>query len=217
MNGKNSLNKPVLIILYGFPGSGKSTFAKQFSEEIGAVHLHADKVEAELFDGNTNIEQQPQFVQYMTHELLQARVSVVYDGSTARLAERRSLRAIAVSAKAATILVWFQIDADTAFHRTQNRDRRKTEDKYAKEYTQDSFENALARQQNPEGEQYVVISGKHTFHTQSAAVLKKLYELSIISSIQAAQANLVKPELVNLVPQKFGGRVDMSRRNISIR
>lgn len=216
MSGKIIPNKPVLIILYGFPGSGKSTFAKQFSEEIGAVHLHNDKVEAELFSDGTNDKKSP-FVQYMTHELLQARVSVVYDGPAARTAERRSLRAIAASAKATTVLVWLQIDPDTAFARTQNRDRRKSEDKYAKEYTENSFEEALSQQQNPEGEQYVVISGKHTFNTQGAAVLKKLYELGIVNSIQASQASLVKPELVNLVPQKFSGRVDMSRRNISIR
>lgn len=216
MQGKITPNKPVLIVLYGFPGSGKSAFAKQFAEEIGAMHLHADKVAVDLFGGN-NHEQQQQFVQYMAHELLRAGVSVVYDGPAARSAERRTLRATADSAKAATVLVWLQIDPDTAFARTQNRDRRKSEDKYAQEYTQNSFEDALAYQQNPDGEQYVVISGKHTFHTQSAAVLKKLYELGIVSSIQASQANLVKPELVNLVPQKLGGRVDMSRRNISIR
>lgn len=216
MQGKISPNKPVMIVLYGFPGSGKSTFAKQFAEELGAMHLHADKVASDLFNGDVSKEQQ-KIVQYMAHELLKAGVSVVYDGPTARLAERRATQAVAYNAKAKIILVWLQIDPDTAFHRTQSRDRRKIEDKYAREYSQDTFESAISNQQNPDHEQYVVISGKHTFHTQSAAVLKKLYELGIISSIQASQANLVKPELVNLVPQKLGGRVDMSRRNISVR
>lgn len=216
MQGKNSPNKPVLIVVYGFPGSGKSTFARAFAEEIGAMHLHADKVAADLFDGAASREQH-EFVQYMAHELLRAGVSVVYDGPTARINERKALRATAESAKAQTVLVWLQIDPDTAFYRTQNRDRRKTEDKFARNYTQESFEEALGYQQNPDREQYVVISGKHTFHTQSAAVLKKLYELGIVSSIQGSQSNLVKPELVNLVPNKLNGRVDMSRRNISIR
>lgn len=216
MQGKINPSKTILVVLYGFPGSGKTTFARQFAEELGGMHLHADKIAADLFDGNTTKEQQ-QFVQYMGHELLKAGVCVVYDGPATRIAERRSLRAVANSAKAMTVQVWLQIDSDTAFHRTQNRDRRKNEDKYAKEYNQDSFEAAIANQQNPDHEDYVVISGKHTFNTQNAAVLKRLYELGLISSIQASQANLVKPGLVNLVPQKFGGRVDMSRRNISVR
>lgn len=32
----------MLLLIRGIPGSGKSTFAKQLSEETGAIHLEAD-------------------------------------------------------------------------------------------------------------------------------------------------------------------------------
>ena len=72
--------------------------------------------------------------------------------------------------------------------------------------------------QNPSTtEDYVVISGKHTFNTQRNAVLKRLYELGMLSA-ESITSNVVKPELVNLVPKNpAAGRVDMSRRNIVIR
>ena len=31
--------KPVLIMMYGFPGSGKTYFARQFCEEVQMAHL----------------------------------------------------------------------------------------------------------------------------------------------------------------------------------
>jgi hypothetical protein len=70
--------------------------------------------------------------------------------------------------------------------------------------------------QNPQGEGYLVISGKHTFTTQKGAVISKLYQMGLVSSEQV-QHNVAKPELINLVPNPLAGRVDMSRRNISIR
>ncbi len=206
----------MLLILYGFPGSGKSTFARGFTELVSSVHLQTDKVSAEVFD-NQESPEYDKLLKYMTATFLQSGLSVIYDGSTATAGERRALNELAKANKITSLIVWLQIDPDTAYFRTQNRDRRKNEDKFARSYTEDSFADALAYQQNPDREQYVVISGKHTFNTQSAAVLKKLDELGIVSSFQAGQANVVKPGLVNLVPQKIGGRVDMSRRNISIR
>ncbi len=71
--------------------------------------------------------------------------------------------------------------------------------------------------QNPANtEDYMVISGKHTYHTQRNAVIKKLYDVGLIST-NGAGSKLVMPGLVNLVPSPAPGRVDNSRRNISIR
>ncbi len=110
-----------------------------------------------------------------------------------------------------------KIDPETAYVRGTKRDRRKSEDQYAKDQTVASYEAVLHRMQNPENEDYVVISGKHTFHTQRAAVFKKFYELGIVTPAQLSQ-NIAKPALVNLIPQpQLGGRADLTRRNINIR
>ncbi|MGH7241255.1 MAG: hypothetical protein ACREGB_03100, partial [Candidatus Saccharimonadales bacterium] len=63
---------------------------------------------------------------------------------------------------------------------------------------------------------YVVISGKHLFATQLSSFMKRLHELKLIGSEDMTH-KVVKPGLVNLVPQPAPGRVDLSRRNIIIR
>jgi hypothetical protein len=70
--------------------------------------------------------------------------------------------------------------------------------------------------QNPTAvDDYVVVSGKHLFSTQQSAVVRKMRELGILSADDAS-SRTIKPGLVNLVP-KGPGRVDMTRRNISVR
>jgi len=152
----------------------------------------------------------------MTEEFIKAGVNVIFDADVSRLTQRRALRDIARKAGAQPILIWLQIDIDSAKQRISNRDRRKTEDKYAQPYDTASFQAKIGSMQNPNNEDYIVISGKHTINTQRSAVIKKMYEQGIISS-DSATANVVKPGLVNLVPNPQAGRVDMSRRNITIR
>ena len=38
----------MIIQVIGLPGSGKTTFAKELSSRINAIHLNADEVRAEL-------------------------------------------------------------------------------------------------------------------------------------------------------------------------
>jgi hypothetical protein len=70
--------------------------------------------------------------------------------------------------------------------------------------------------QNPEiTENYLVLSGKHVFNTQKNAVIRYLVEKRLIN-LDASAQQLGKPGLVNIVPNPAAGRVDLSRRNISI-
>ncbi|MGI9027463.1 MAG: AAA family ATPase [Candidatus Saccharimonadales bacterium] len=211
-------NKTFVIFLYGFPGAGKTAFGRQLAEEVNCAHLQQDKLSHELYGENTDrtAKNSRDAMNYMSREFLRAGVSVIYDTDVHRVGERRKLRDFIRQAKATPILIWLQIDPETAFLRGQKRDRRKADDQYAQKYTPESYEAILNNMQNPDNEEYVVISGKHTFHTQRAAVLKKFYELGIMTPVQLSQ-NIAKPGLVNLVPQSLNGRTDLSRRNITIR
>jgi hypothetical protein len=71
--------------------------------------------------------------------------------------------------------------------------------------------------QNPETvERYMVVSGKHVFGTQKSAFFRHLQERKLID-LDPNSNQISKPGLVNLVPNPRAGRVDLSRRNITIR
>ncbi len=220
MAAKARLNKPIMILLYGFPGSGKSTFARQLSEGLDCAHIHSDRIRFELFEEPRRDKQEEEIIthlmDYMAEEFLAAGVSVIYDAITMRKSQRMRLRELARKKHVDSLIIWFQMDPVTAFDRLKNRDKRKIDDKYATEYTPYDFKRYAANMQHPQNEEFVVISGKHTFSSQKSAVFKKLLELGFISPIEA-NAKLGKPGMVNLVPRQLAGRVDMARRDINIR
>lgn len=208
-------------MLYGFPGSGKTYFARQFCEEVAAAHVHDDKIRHEIFEEPRYDKQENQILQqlmeYMTEEFLKAGVSVVYDVNAMRLSQRRRLRDMARKLNATPSLVWFQIDAESAFLRSSNRDRRKTDDKYAIDMDKEMFKQVANHMQNPTTtEDYVVLSGKHTFSTQSKMLYKKFYDSGLLDATNAS-VKVARPELMNRIPNPLAGRVDSSRRNIRIR
>ncbi len=214
-------SKPALIMLYGFPGAGKTYFSRQFSDAVQAVHVQGDRIRAELFENPQYDKQEnavvTQLMNYMTEEFLNAGISVLYDVNAMRASQRHALRELARREHAKPLLVWFQIDQDTSYARTTNRDRRRADDKYAAARDRSGFQNVVSHMQNPTtAEDYVVVSGKHTFNTQYTAVARRMREIGLIG-IGDDTSKSAKPGMVNLIPNPNNGRVDMSRRNIVIR
>lgn len=218
---KIQLSQPTLLLLYGFPGAGKTYLARQLCEDIQAAHVQGDRIRYELFENPRYDQQENEIIDhlmhYMTEEFLNAGISVIYDVNAARLNQRRALRDLARKVKAFPVLIWLQIDIESAFTRAVKRDHRKLDDKYTSPLDRTTFEEIINRMQNPTpAEDFMVVSGKHTYQTQRNAIIKKLYDLGVLSS-DAASTKIVKPGLVNLIPHPLGGRVDQARRNIVIR
>jgi predicted kinase len=215
-------NTPLLIMLYGYPGAGKSYVARQLSNHIQAAHVQGDRIRYELFEKPLYDKQEnaiiTQLMDYMTEEFLSSGISVIYDTNALRAAQRHSLREMARRTQAKSLVIWLQIDADSAFERTQKRDRRKADDRYAPVLDQTTFDSISSHMQNPTMvDNYVVISGKHVFNTQLSAIMKKLHDMNVIQ-IDEMSSGVAKPELVNRIPNPQAGRVDLGRRrNILIR
>lgn len=212
--------KPCLILLYGFPGAGKTYFSRQFCEEVQAAHLEEDRIRFELFEKPRYTKQEnyalSRIMEYMTGEFLTAGVSVVYDTNAMRLSQRRALREIARRQKAEVLVVWFQLDADTAFIRNYKRDRRRLDDRFAAGYNADQFKELAAHMQQPEPtEDFVVISGKHTYVSQRSGVIKKLSDMRVVRP-SAAMHKMIKPELVNLIPNGQRQHHPDGRRSITL-
>lgn len=219
---KNRLLQPTIIYFLGMPGVGKSYVARQLSELLGAAHVSSDRLRFELFS-------EPRFdkgehmvitrlMDYMTEEFLGIGRSVIYDISVSRVQDRRELRELARKRGAKELLIWIQTDIDSAWARAQNVDRRKVDDKYRSPLSRPVFEQYVRLLQNPQHEQYLVLSGKQMFETHKSAILRRLKEMSLLD-IESLNPQVGKPGLVNLVSQAQAqaGRVDPNRRNITLR
>lgn len=215
--GKIKLTKPVLIMMYGFPGAGKTYFARQLSNSLNAVHVSSDRVRGELFERPRYDKEENQVVehlmQYMSEEFMNAGISVIYDMNVPRGLHRKQLRELAKKVNAKSILLWLQVDHDTAFGRIMKRDKRRLDDKYARTYDRTGFDAYITSMQNPKKEEdFVVLSGKHSFPMQRSSLVRKLYELNLIDA-ESTSSNVTKPGMVNLVPS----RDTTPRRSIRIR
>lgn len=194
--------KPILMMLLGYPGAGKTFFGRQYSEEKKLPLVSADRLRFELFeDPQYNREEESvvaNIMDMMIEEYLKAGLSVVIDGMNSTRTRRYAMRELARKYHANPLAVWVQTDMHTAFHRASNRDRRQTDDKYSRSIDEDTFEQLKKAVKPPQNEDYVVISGKHLFVNQRNAVDKR---------IQSLKAN---PR----TDVKLGGRVDMTRRRV---
>lgn len=216
---KVKISRPVLIYFYGFPGAGKSYIAKNLSSHLKSALVSDDIIRSELFDSPSYSEQENQIIRYimdyLAEQFLGSGLSVIYDTNASLLSHRRQLRSIAQRSSGESLLIWIQIDPETAFSRLQVSSSQ-AKNKDGTERVRKSFDNQISQMQGPKEEPYLVVSGKHSFISQKGAILNRLYQMGLIDS-STVQSNVTAPGLVNLVPTLSSGRVDFSRRNINIK
>ena len=174
-----NLSKPLIIIMVGLPGAGKSFFAKQFSETFGAPTVSYDRLRFELFNDITFSKEEQVIVdriaKYQIEELVKTKRTFLIDGGGNSHAERTKLQKIAKKHNYETLIVWVQVDDASARRRSFNRSSRKADDKYNRSLNSDEYQTQKKQLTPPKSnEQYIVISGKHTYNTQAKVVLRKL-------------------------------------------
>lgn len=176
-----SLTKPLVIMLVGVPGSGKSFFARQFAEMFQAPLISYDRLRYHLApQGAYDKEREETIVGLaldQAREMAKTQKTFVIDGGMNNRATRSELEKIAHAAGYGALIIWTQIDTATARARSQRRLSTREGDEYARPMTPAVYEQYSKELTNPSvREAHIVISGKHTFATQARVVLKRLVE-----------------------------------------
>lgn len=174
-----SLSKPLVLIVVGLPGSGKSFFARQFSETFSAPLVSYDRLRFAVFPGRGFTKSEQDVIDKVAalemDELLRTSKTFIVDGGGFTKTHRMEIRKKAQAKGYDTLLIWVQTDKNTAKYRSMKRSSRRKDDQYNTSLTSQQYEQLAKRFSSPSAnEASVVISGKHTYATQARVVLKKL-------------------------------------------
>lgn len=173
------LTPPLLIIVMGGPGSGKTFFGRQFAEQFNIPRISEDVIRFELFEqpqfNKDEIEITGRITHYALAQIMKTQQTVICEGMYLRLEQRKELYELASLCGYHTLTVWLQTDTSTALNRAVRRDRRSQDSKFSFPMSEEVFTNVMKTLERPVAkEPILVISGKHTYRSQSIAVLKKI-------------------------------------------
>jgi predicted kinase len=164
--------KPLLLMVGGSLGSGKTTFAEQFARLFSAPCVDFDALRYELkaqpnfSDEETALVNKIGFI--IIRHLLDSSQPIIVSGGISKRVIRQRLRALASHAGYNARLAWLQVDTPILRRRALAKIK-------SGEITKEYAALALKKLEVPEdSERPIRISGKHTFNTQVRGVLEKL-------------------------------------------
>lgn len=161
MEGNKS--KPRALLVFGAPCSGKTTFSEKFAEKFDLALYDFDmlKDQYRLTRKNTLL---------IIKLIARTGKTIIIEGGLSTERERAEIRNLLRSVGYEPSLVWIQTDVTTIRNRLKARYKSVSK---AKEI----FDNELSAMEAPsEAEEPIILSGKHTFETQTKHVLAGLAE-----------------------------------------
>jgi predicted kinase len=174
-----SLSRPLIIMMVGYPGAGKSFFASQFADTFNSPRISIDRLRSDIFTNPTYAKEEDELIKRITdvqtQELLKTNKSFIVDGGCNLRTTRLEYERLARSKGYGTLVIWVQTDGPTCRIRATRRSNTRPGDIYNTPMTDETLA-ALVKRFNPPtaSENSMVISGKHTYATQLRVVLKKL-------------------------------------------
>lgn len=160
----NRRNKPRALLIFGAPASGKTTFAEKFAKKFGLAYYNF----ADLMNGHGFSYEQ---ILVILEEILKTGQTIVIEGSLDAEANRTEIRNIVRKAGYEPALIWVQTDISTIRQRLKTRYRSVSRAKEA-------YDKAVAEMEAPaDNEKPIILSGKHTFETQTKHVIAGLADL----------------------------------------
>jgi uncharacterized protein len=126
--------QPLLVMLLGVPGSGKTYFSQQLAERLHGVRLNSDAMRLSIFgsleamDKLYNSADRRQLnaytfgaLDYVADQLLAAGIDVIYDAIHAKHADRQKQEAAAKKHGALPILLRITVPRNVAVRRVVER------------------------------------------------------------------------------------------------
>lgn len=163
MEGNQS--KPRALLIFGAPCSGKSTFAEKFGKKFKLASYDLDELMSEYEFTHEEI-----FV--ILGQILKTRQTILIEGCLDTEKDRIEMRNLIREHGYEPSLIWIQTDVSTIRSRLKSRFKSVSK---AKEF----YDKAVANIEAPsENEHAIILSGKHTFETQSRHVVTGLADLS---------------------------------------
>lgn len=161
--------KQTLFIMLGYPGSGKSYFARKLAQRIGAVRISQDSIRKNTFEKpreHMNPEDDIKLLRIMnslTYDSLAASNSVIYDANVEKYADRASVYAIASKLGVHTCLIWVKTPLSVVLKRNGPVHEDKEFERAYKQMVND-YEQ---RQDKPKNDEpTIIIDGEETFEKQ---------------------------------------------------
>ena len=159
MEGKKT--KPRALLVFGAPCSGKTTFAEKFANKFDLTYydLEEAKKQTDFTD-----EQLRAALGLVAH----TKKTVILEGGMDTEEDRRLLRNVFINAGYTSALIWIQTDVSTI--KTRMKFRHKSMAK-----AKDAYEEFIKTAEAPTDlEKPIILSGKHTFETQTRHVVAGL-------------------------------------------
>jgi len=174
-----SLSRPLVVMLIGVPGAGKSFFARQFADMFSAPLVSYDYLRHTLVPESTYEKEEDavisEIVTSQLQELLKTGRTIIIDGGMHTSQQRAEIAKAAKKHDYGSLVIWVQTDTPTAEYRSIRRSSLRKGDELNSSMQPASFKRYVKLFEAPsKREEYVVISGKHTFTTQAKTVLRKI-------------------------------------------
>lgn len=174
-------DRPIIVMFVGIPGSGKTTFAKQFAERINAVVLNSDAERLDMWKSLENIQAthaSPEerkraneltfgAMNYAAKQILRAGYHVIYDCNANQRWERDERHVYAKEIGALSVVVRISVPYEVSFERVQSREDSHDQRQFTPEKAKTVLERFIGEIEEPgEGELVVQIDGAAPFEEQ---------------------------------------------------
>ena len=162
MEGNKS--KPRALLIFGAPCSGKTTFAEKFANKFGLAYYDLDEIQ-------NDYDLSHKMMLAILELLTRTKQTIVIEGDLDTEKHRTEIRNVLRSGGYEPALVWVQTDFSTIKMRLKTRYKNVSK---AKEI----YDAAVEKIEAPtDFEKPIILSGKHTFETQTRHVLAGLADI----------------------------------------